>query len=815
MVNSKYRLAYISPLPPEKSGISFYSKELIPYLSEYYQITLIIDQEEVDSELARTYEIIKYKDFLEKFKMFDRIICHFGNSAYHKHMLYLIEELPCVVVLHDVFLSGLISWADQTGYYPNLLLEEAYYSHGWSALIELKKDLSSFLKNYPLNSRIVNQALGVIVHSNFALELIKRYYSQISLELFRIIPHIRKSNFNYNEIDNSDQVLLCSFGYITPFKMPELIIKGFAKSEISRISNVKLCFVGGYFSDDYINDLLKLAKDLGIMDRILITGFIEDDAYKNYLKEAFLAVQLRSYSRGETSGAVLDALAYGKPLIVNYYGSFKEIPENACYFVAENPEPEEIAKALDRLYKEENLRKSISLEALKYIQKFHSPEKVAKLFYDAIENFYDTCKFTDFAKKISKVLKNEEEFRKFAILIKKNYLPVVRNKCIFIDISKITVNDVGTGIQRVVKAQLKELLEAPLSGFRIEPIRMDIKEKKFYLAHKYTKKFLNFQDKANLNDVEAFFYEGDIYYAPDLDQNAVIEGYEKGLYEELKIKGVKIVFLVYDLLPIEFPQYFPPGAFELHTNWVKIVLKISDLIICISESTAKSLRNFAEQEGLMRESLKIKILHLGSDMQKAKHKEGLTFEEMNLFNKISKNFYFLMVSTLEPRKGHYQTIKAFEILWNKGYELNLIIVGRQGWMVEDLINYIKKHKELNQRLFWLGHVSDDLLERLYRGALATIMASEGEGFGLAIIESAHYGTPVIARDLPVFREVAQEGAFYFPNTRDPKDLALFLEKWLSLYQENKHPKPQGIRPFTWKEHTEKLKEILLELAHEV
>ena len=379
------------------------------------------------------------------------------------------------------------------------------------------------------------------------------------------------------------------------------------------------------------------------------------------------------------------------------------------------------------------------------------------------------------------------------------------------DVSTVATNDLGTGIQRVVKAQLKGLIENPPEGFRVEPVRLTDEDKKwtFKYARNFTKKFFDINENGILADTEVDFREGDIYYVPDLFGGGVIEAQKVRLYDELILKGVKIAFLIYDLLPIEFPQYFPPGASEVHAEYIRKVLEVSDLILCISQATADSLKSFAEKEGISRKDLKIEVLHLGADIREVKHREGLSLEDLNIFIEISKKPYFLMVSTVEPRKGHFQTIKAFEILWSKGYELNLVIVGKEGWMVEDLVKYIKKHPELNKKLYWLGYVSDDLLDKLYHHATATIMASEGEGFGLAIFESAFYETPIIARDIPVFREVAKDGAYYFPNSKDPEVLARAIEEWLKLYKEGKHPKPHSIKPMTWKEHVEKLKEILL------
>ena len=122
---------------------------------------------------------------------------------------------------------------------------------------------------------------------------------------------------------------------------------------------------------------------------------------------------------------------------------------------------------------------------------------------------------------------------------------------------------------------------------------------------------------------------------------------------------------------------------------------------------------------------------------------------------------FLMVGTVEPRKAHGDALEAFEQLWADGVDVNLVIVGKQGWMVETLAARLRSHPMRGSRLFWLEAASDEMLERLYAGASALIAASHGEGFGLPIVEAARHGAGVIARDLAVFREVAGDHALYF------------------------------------------------------
>ena len=113
---------------------------------------------------------------------------------------------------------------------------------------------------------------------------------------------------------------------------------------------------------------------------------------------------------------------------------------------------------------------------------------------------------------------------------------------------------------------------------------------------------------------------------------------------------------------------------------------------------------------------------------------------------------------------------------------------------------IRSHPELGRRLFWLEGISDEYLERVYDASVCLIAASEGEGFGLPLIEAAQHRLAVIARDIPVFHEVAGEHAYYFSG-RDPGDIAAAVQEWLALYQSDKHPKSDGMPWQTWRQST--------------
>jgi hypothetical protein len=206
--------------------------------------------------------------------------------------------------------------------------------------------------------------------------------------------------------------------------------------------------------------------------------------------------------------------------------------------------------------------------------------------------------------------------------------------------------------------------------------------------------------------------------------------------------------------------------------------------------------------------LKLGWFHLGADVASSVPSTGLPTDAIHVLNASASRPTFLMVGTIEPRKGQAQTLAAFTQLWEQHVDVNLIIVGKQGWMVEELIEAIHNHPECNRRLFWLDRISDEYLEKIYAAATCLIAASEGEGFGLPLIEAAQHKLPIIARDIPVFREVAGEHAYYFSGLA-PLDLTNAVKDWLTLDKMANAPQSAPMPWLTWKESTQNLLDVML------
>jgi glycosyltransferase involved in cell wall biosynthesis len=172
-----------------------------------------------------------------------------------------------------------------------------------------------------------------------------------------------------------------------------------------------------------------------------------------------------------------------------------------------------------------------------------------------------------------------------------------------------------------------------------------------------------------------------------------------------------------------------------------------------------------------------------------------------------------MVGTIEPRKGYAQILESFEILWHEGVQISLLIIGKQGWMVEDLVEKIKTHPLLYKQLFWFPRVSDEDLQTAYRQSTCLIAGSFGEGFGLPLIEAAHFQLPILARDIDVFREVAGTCAEFCVGS-SPEMWATAIKGWLQKYQIKKHVKSTNLKYFSWSESVKYLKKILEKKVHQ-
>jgi len=254
------------------------------------------------------------------------------------------------------------------------------------------------------------------------------------------------------------------------------------------------------------------------------------------------------------------------------------------------------------------------------------------------------------------------------------------------------------------------------------------------------------------------FEAGDILLLADLP----VMPATLGMIENARERGAFVILLVYDLIPILYPGLCAPHFRGHFKSTMDTVLARVDGVIAISACVAEDVRRYIDNAQIpVAPNLRIGWSHLGADF--GAQEEWKTPEGQADF---ADKPFFLGVGTIEPRKAWNVALDAMDRLWAQGADARLVLVGRYGWNAHWLRSRIEGHAEFGKRLIWRDSAGDAELAAFYRRARALVYPSVCEGFGLPLIEARHYGAPVIASDIPVFREIAGDTVRYFPALDD-------------------------------------------------
>lgn len=522
------RLAFVSPLPPERSGIAKYSADLLPELARHYDIELVLDQTTLDDSWARHNFPQRTADWFDAHAHeFDRIVYQFGNSSFHAHMFGLLERHPGVVVLHDFFLSGILNHVESGRQLPNGYCRALYLAHGYRPLVEERTSGRAVsCHTYPSSKAVIDRATGVIVHSQHAVSLARHWYGADAARDWRVVPLLRKRPDLAGRIQarhelglGADDFLMCSFGMLTPNKCIDAVIDGWLASATAADSRCHLLFVGdagdGQFGDG-------LRARMAAHPRIRITGYTSETQYCTHLAAADAAVQLRSGSRGETSAAVLDCLSYGLPCIVNAHGSAREIPAHACLQLDDAFSTAALGAAIDALATDAGLRLRLAAGA-RELMRAHSPARAGALVRDAIEAFAHDSPGAAEQRLVRAIAAigsgaSDSDRCQVAAAVAANR-PGRGARTLLVDVTRLVPGAADDPAAAPQRALIRTLVADAPTSWRIEPVRHD--GKRFRYARRYALDVLERPDLL-LEDAVADAQGGDILLCIATDGTPVL-----------------------------------------------------------------------------------------------------------------------------------------------------------------------------------------------------------------------------------------------------------------------------------------------------
>jgi glycosyltransferase involved in cell wall biosynthesis len=358
------RVAYYSPLPPERSGIADYSTLLLPALERLADVAVV--------RRGRTRPVAA-----------DVALYHVGNDPEaHGWIIDALRRRSGVVVLHDFVLHHLVAGLtigrkDGHGYLaamerdagiPGRLLAHGVLDGRVSPPWETRPD------EFPLAGEVLAKATGLIVHSHYVEERVRD--AGYEGPVWRI-EHPAWPSSHVVPAQIEGRPLFGCFGHLNASKRIPELVEAFGLVR-KRHPDAKLLLVGpaspGFEADRF--------AATGV-ERV---GYVEEEQLLSLMAACDACISLRSPTMGETSGSAIRALSLGRPLVVSDLGWFSELPSEVALKVpVDEDEVPSLATALELLASSEATQLSMSDAALAYVQRDHDLARVAENYAAALE----------------------------------------------------------------------------------------------------------------------------------------------------------------------------------------------------------------------------------------------------------------------------------------------------------------------------------------------------------------------------------------------------------------------------------------------
>lgn len=269
--------------------------------------------------------------------------------------------------------------------------------------------------------------------------------------------------------------------------------------------------------------------------------------------------------------------------------------------------------------------------------------------------------------------------------------------------------------------------------------------------------------------------------------------------ERLKKSKVQAVYFLHDLIPISHPEYNRPGEASRHHQRLKTMSYSASMVLVNSHQTKQAFESYLQQYQWPMSPIEVAPL--------AAAKLPTTFD-----SRLLEAPYFVMLGTIEARKNHMLILQLWRDLVQRlgASAPHLVLIGRRGWESEQVLDLLDRCETLRHHVHEISHCPDDQMANWVKHAQALLFPSFVEGFGIPLVEALVLGTPVIASDLPIFKEIAGDVPTYL-HPLDGLGWMKAIEEFSHMKSTMRENQIQRIRHFkapTWREHFRVLDRVL-------
>jgi glycosyltransferase involved in cell wall biosynthesis len=376
------RIALVSPWPPERSGIADYNLRLVRELGQRIDVDVVVansldhyappQEHGVRLLPARSFRVT------ETLRQPDRILYCMGNSSFHSHVYERLRERPGAVIAHDVRLTGFYGWfaGQERPTDPASRLTERIAALYGSRLppTVIQEGPPSWEQQSALGiymtGEIQQYAEQLFVHSHYAREVLELDRGVLDRPApVTILPF----GIPFTDVPPracrtlGESPLIVSVGVVSEVKGLTNLIAAVSLIAHER-KHIRLV-IAGPGEEDELQRWRNFAQDTAHGVNVEIPGHIVAERYACLLREADVAVQLRTLSNGEASAAVADCLAAGLPTVVSDMGWASELPKDAVARVSPDVTPTSLANQLEELIDDQRARQTLSDGALAHARR--------------------------------------------------------------------------------------------------------------------------------------------------------------------------------------------------------------------------------------------------------------------------------------------------------------------------------------------------------------------------------------------------------------------------------------------------------------
>jgi glycosyltransferase involved in cell wall biosynthesis len=389
---TRRRIAFVTPLPPQRSAVADVSYHLLSELARHCQVEAFVDGEGTNTGAPAPPGVgirdIESFDAALRVMRYDRIFYCLGNSELHAGALALLRRQPGIVIAYDVRLTGLYGRAAKR-------LPEAV-PRGFHAAVQSmyrgripgdvgqhgQVDCWEAIEQGILMAReAISLSEAFLVHSRHAAQLAWLDAAPGDRHKIEVIPYgMRPPRGRASDRRRSGPPTVATFGILSPATQSQKLVLAWP-FVMRRHPDARLLVIGSDLGTGESARLATTARNLGVEPSIDIVGEVDDVTFEGTIARAHVAVQLRAASNGETSAVVARCLAAGTATIVTNIGSAAELPGSCALKVHRDASPEVIAKEISALLADRPRRLAMEAAGRAYAAA-RTHDRVARFLYE-------------------------------------------------------------------------------------------------------------------------------------------------------------------------------------------------------------------------------------------------------------------------------------------------------------------------------------------------------------------------------------------------------------------------------------------------